>query len=207
MAVWAWAGRRVLSAACQRAPSEPEAFPMPAAWGYIPLVRRVILVVDFCRRGSWASSNDYAAIHAFCSSPTRSPPGRRPRGHLGPRGHALRNACRAALPSLAAKNRRQSPASSRRVNPAWAKCITARGSSVIVRNEDHLRRILKAYFHYYHHWRTHLSLDRNSPIPGRPRDNPPRPRTSFTGGRGAAATISGEFFRPQSRLISCNHKL
>jgi hypothetical protein len=29
----------------------------------------------------------------------------------------------------------------------------------------HLRRILKAYFECYHHSRTHLSLERNSPIP------------------------------------------
>jgi hypothetical protein len=36
---------------------------------------------------------------------------------------------------------------------------------VIVLNEDHLRRILKAYFEYYHHSRTHLSLERNAPIP------------------------------------------
>ncbi len=36
---------------------------------------------------------------------------------------------------------------------------------VIVLNEDHLRRILKAYFDYYHRSRTHLSLERNSPIP------------------------------------------
>jgi putative transposase len=36
---------------------------------------------------------------------------------------------------------------------------------VIVLGEAHLRRILKEYFHYYHNFRTHLSLDRNSPIP------------------------------------------
>ncbi len=36
---------------------------------------------------------------------------------------------------------------------------------VIVLNERHLRRILTDYFHYYHHARAHLSLDRNSPVP------------------------------------------
>ncbi len=36
---------------------------------------------------------------------------------------------------------------------------------VIVLNEGHLRRILTDYFHYYHHARAHLSLDRNSPVP------------------------------------------
>jgi transposase InsO family protein len=35
---------------------------------------------------------------------------------------------------------------------------------VIILNERHLRRILAAYFHYYHSSRAHLSLDRNSPI-------------------------------------------
>jgi len=36
---------------------------------------------------------------------------------------------------------------------------------VIVLNETHLRRILTRYFEYYHESRTHLSLDRNEPIP------------------------------------------
>jgi hypothetical protein len=36
---------------------------------------------------------------------------------------------------------------------------------VIVLNEDHLRRILRSYFQYYHEARPHLSLQRNSPIP------------------------------------------
>jgi putative transposase len=36
---------------------------------------------------------------------------------------------------------------------------------VIVLHEAHLKRILSRYFEYYHHCRTHLSLDRNSPIP------------------------------------------
>ena len=36
---------------------------------------------------------------------------------------------------------------------------------VVVLNEAHLRRILNAYFAYYHESRTHLSLDRNAPVP------------------------------------------
>src|SRR5262249_31828862 len=36
---------------------------------------------------------------------------------------------------------------------------------VIVRDQSHLRRILRLYFSYYHESRTHLSLERNSPIP------------------------------------------
>ena len=36
---------------------------------------------------------------------------------------------------------------------------------MIALNEKHLRRILASYFAYYHHTRTHLSLDRNSPFP------------------------------------------
>jgi putative transposase len=38
---------------------------------------------------------------------------------------------------------------------------------VIVLNEDHLRRVLRSYFSYYHDWRTHLALDRDCPEPRR----------------------------------------
>jgi transposase InsO family protein len=34
---------------------------------------------------------------------------------------------------------------------------------VVVLNERHLKRILTRYFDYYHRWRTHLSLDMDSP--------------------------------------------
>ena len=34
----------------------------------------------------------------------------------------------------------------------------------IVFGKNHLRRVLADYFEYYNHARTHLSLDRNSPI-------------------------------------------
>jgi len=33
---------------------------------------------------------------------------------------------------------------------------------VIVINDNHLRRILKDYFRYYHESRTHLSLDKDA---------------------------------------------
>jgi putative transposase len=36
---------------------------------------------------------------------------------------------------------------------------------VIVLSQRHLRRTLRAYFHYYHRWRTHLSLDMDCPDP------------------------------------------
>ena len=36
---------------------------------------------------------------------------------------------------------------------------------VIVLSEDHRHRILDAYFDYYHRAGTHLSLDRNAPVP------------------------------------------
>jgi len=34
---------------------------------------------------------------------------------------------------------------------------------VIVLNDRHLQRILTRYFYYYHRWRTHLSLEMDSP--------------------------------------------
>jgi len=36
---------------------------------------------------------------------------------------------------------------------------------VIVLNEDRVRRILTEYFAYHHEAGTHLSLERNSPVP------------------------------------------
>jgi putative transposase len=34
---------------------------------------------------------------------------------------------------------------------------------VIVLNEWHVRRTLRTYVDYYHHWRTHLSLEMDAP--------------------------------------------
>jgi putative transposase len=36
---------------------------------------------------------------------------------------------------------------------------------VIVLHERHLRRLLTEYFQYYHHWRTHLALEMDCPVP------------------------------------------
>jgi putative transposase len=36
---------------------------------------------------------------------------------------------------------------------------------VIVLHEGHLRRVLRSYMHYYHHWRTHRSLEMDAPEP------------------------------------------
>jgi putative transposase len=36
---------------------------------------------------------------------------------------------------------------------------------VILLSEEHLRRILKRYFLYYHNFRQHQALDQHSPIP------------------------------------------
>ena len=36
---------------------------------------------------------------------------------------------------------------------------------VIVLNEEHLRRLMSQYVAYYQHDRTHLGLDKDSPIP------------------------------------------
>ncbi len=56
----------------------------------------------------------------------------------------------------------------------WQNCYAERliGSirrdcldHVIVLNEQHLRRIMKEYFLYYHRSRTHLSLDKDCPEP------------------------------------------
>lgn len=61
------------------------------------------------------------------------------------------------------------PFSTLRQNPYAERVIGSirreRLDHVIVLNEDHLHRILSKYFTYYHESRTHLSLDRNSPVP------------------------------------------
>jgi transposase InsO family protein len=55
---------------------------------------------------------------------------------------------------------------------------------IVVLNENHLRRLLRDYLLYYHHARTHLSLDKDSPEP-RPVEHPDRGRiveTPMVGG-------------------------
>ena len=55
----------------------------------------------------------------------------------------------------------QSPYVERLIGSIRRQCM----DHVIVLGEGHLRRVLAEYFGYYHKARTHLSLDRNSPIP------------------------------------------
>jgi putative transposase len=54
----------------------------------------------------------------------------------------------------------QNPYCERIVGSIRRECL----DHMIIINEDHLIRILTSYFKYYHRSRTHLSLDRNSPI-------------------------------------------
>jgi putative transposase len=55
----------------------------------------------------------------------------------------------------------QNPYAARIIGSIRRECL----DHVIVLNERHLRRILDDYFEYYQESRTHLSLDRNAPIP------------------------------------------
>ncbi len=55
----------------------------------------------------------------------------------------------------------QNPYAERVIGSIRRECV----DHFIVLNERHLRRILRSYFEYYHQSRTHLSLDRNSPVP------------------------------------------
>jgi len=63
----------------------------------------------------------------------------------------------------------QNPFVERTIGSIRRECL----DHVIVLNEEHLRRILEAYFSYYHDARTHLSLARNAP---NPREVEPRSR-------------------------------
>ena len=55
----------------------------------------------------------------------------------------------------------QNPYAERVIGSIRRECL----NHVIVLNEQHLLRILRSYFEYYHHSRTHLSLGRNAPSP------------------------------------------
>ena len=55
----------------------------------------------------------------------------------------------------------QSPYVEQLVGSIRRECL----DHLIVLDEDHLRRTLSEFFTYYHEARTHLSLDRNSPVP------------------------------------------
>jgi len=55
----------------------------------------------------------------------------------------------------------QSPYVERFIGSLRRDCL----DHVIVLNERHLHRIVASYLDYYHRARTHLSLDRNAPVP------------------------------------------
>jgi putative transposase len=55
----------------------------------------------------------------------------------------------------------QNPYCERLIGSIRRECL----DHMIVWSEDHLLRILRSYFDYYHDSRTHLSLDRNAPNP------------------------------------------
>jgi putative transposase len=55
----------------------------------------------------------------------------------------------------------QNPYAERVIGSIRRECL----DHLIVLNEDHLRRILRNYFNYYHNSRPHQSLERNSPAP------------------------------------------
>ena len=55
----------------------------------------------------------------------------------------------------------QNPYAERVIGSIRRECL----DHLIVLNEDQLRRILQAYFKYYHDSRPHMSLEHNSPHP------------------------------------------
>ena len=55
----------------------------------------------------------------------------------------------------------QSPYVERLIGSVRRECL----DHVIVLNQAHLHRLLKAYFAYYHRSRTHLGLDKDAPEP------------------------------------------
>ena len=61
----------------------------------------------------------------------------------------------------AARSPWQNPFCERVIGSIRRECL----DHVIILGEEHLRRILRSYFAYYHESRTHLSLDKDCPIP------------------------------------------
>mgnify|MGYP001818562276 CR=1 FL=1 len=55
----------------------------------------------------------------------------------------------------------QNPYVERIIGSIRRECL----NHVIILNERHLRQVLKSYARYYHEARTHLSLDKQSPVP------------------------------------------
>jgi transposase InsO family protein len=55
----------------------------------------------------------------------------------------------------------QNPYVERLIGSIRRECL----DHVVVLHEQHLRRLLTEYFHYYHLWRTHRALDMDCPLP------------------------------------------
>lgn len=55
----------------------------------------------------------------------------------------------------------QNPCAERVIGSMRRECL----DHLIILNEQHLRRILREYVHYYNQSRPHLALDRNAPTP------------------------------------------
>ncbi len=55
----------------------------------------------------------------------------------------------------------QTPSVERVIGSICRECL----DPVIIWNERALRRHLRRYLIYYHQWRTHVSLDKDAPIP------------------------------------------
>ena len=70
----------------------------------------------------------------------------------------------------------QNPYVERIIGSIRRECL----NHVIIFNERHLRKVLKSYARYYHEARTHLSLDKQSPVP----------RSIETPGQGKVVAIS-----------------
>jgi putative transposase len=62
---------------------------------------------------------------------------------------------------IAPKSPWQNPYVERLIGSIRRECL----DHVIVLHERHLRRLLTAYFRYYHRWRTHRALDMDAPVP------------------------------------------
>ncbi len=60
---------------------------------------------------------------------------------------------------IAPKSPWQNPYAERIIGSIRRECL----DSIIVLNKRHLKRTLTSYFDYYHRWRTHLSLDMDTP--------------------------------------------
>ena len=105
-------------------------------------------------------------------------------GHPGPRN--LGRAC-------------QNPYAERLVGSVRRECL----DHVIVLGEQHLYRILKSYFAYYHRSRTHLSLGKDAPEP-RPVHPPSMGKVVALSEVGGLHHCSqhGRLYRPGARQLT-----